>query len=76
MESSKKNLILKYPGKDEYAIKYQTVGEFLASDYTKQIPPYQRPYSWEKSHVKRLWLDVLESIKEEKVVSGSGIHFI
>ena len=66
MESNRKNLILKYQGKDEYAIKYQTVQEFLDSDYIKQIPPYQRPYSWGQSHVKRLWMDILESLKEKK----------
>ena len=71
MESNRKNLILKYPGTDEYAIEYQTIGEFLESDFIKQIPPYQRLYSW-GNRTKRLGMIFL-SRKKEKVVSGPSI---
>ena len=58
MESSKKNLILKFPGTDEYSIEYQSIEEFFVKPFIKKIPPYQRPYSWDKSHVERLLDDI------------------
>ena len=65
MESSKKNLILKFPGTDEYSIEYQSIEEFFVKPFIKKIPPYQRPYSWDKSHVERLLDDISKSADSE-----------
>lgn len=62
----KKKLILQRSGKDEFAIEYQTVQEFLELKHIKQIPAYQRPYSWEVSHVERLLDDISNSSQNEK----------
>ena len=63
---NKKNLIVKYDGSDEYAIQYSTIGEFLSSDFIKEIPTYQRPYSWDKIQVNQLIDDVLASVENKK----------
>jgi alkylated DNA nucleotide flippase Atl1 len=46
-------------------------------DGTKQyrVPLYQRPYSWEKSQVQRLWDDI-ERLARERVQSSSAVHFM
>ena len=31
----------------------------LFSDYILKIPPYQRPYSWERTQVEELWDDII-----------------
>lgn len=46
-------------------------------DGTKQyrVPLYQRPYSWEKSQVQRLWEDI-ERLALERAESSSAAHFM
>ena len=66
MENSKKNLIVKRSGHDEYAIEYMTIHEFLSQQVIKEIPSYQRPYSWSKSNVEALLNDIDRSHKDNK----------
>lgn len=44
---------------------------------TKQysVPLYQRPYSWEKGQVQRLWNDI-ERLTEERQLAPSAQHFM
>lgn len=46
-------------------------------DGTKQyrVPLYQRPYSWEKSQVQRLWEDI-ERLALERAESSTAAHFM
>jgi len=46
-------------------------------DGTKQyrVPLYQRPYSWEKSQVQRLWEDI-ERLALERAESSTSAHFM
>jgi len=63
---SNKNLIQKFNSSGEFAIQYLTISEFFKKDIIKRVPPYQRPYSWEKQHVKRLIEDINKSSVNNK----------
>ena len=63
---SNKNLIQRFNSNGEFAIQYLTIGEFFKENFIKRVPPYQRPYSWEKQHVKRLIDDIKKSSVSKK----------
>ncbi|MGR6646321.1 DUF262 domain-containing protein, partial [Avibacterium paragallinarum] len=47
---------------NEYAINAKTfsLSKVFSSDFQYVIPNYQRPYSWEKEHIKQLFDDLYE----------------
>lgn len=53
-------------GTKKYDIRPQSVQEFLSSDSSLKIPDYQRPYSWESSHVQRFFDDIQNSRMNDK----------
>ena len=42
----------------------RTISNILTEQICYEIPPYQRPYSWEKENVQQLLDDVWESYTE------------
>jgi len=49
-----------------------TVRALLEGKYFK-IPRYQRPYSWEKSHLEDFWQDAVQSRSDEDYFIGSVV---
>ena len=38
----------------------RSVGQIFSDDYAFEIPPYQRPYAWEKDQTRELLSDLLD----------------
>ena len=53
----------------------RTISQILTEEIRYEIPPYQRPYSWEKGNVEQLLEDVWEAYKakDEEYFIGSLI---
>nr|WP_306264665.1 DUF262 domain-containing HNH endonuclease family protein [Pararhizobium sp. IMCC3301] len=53
----------------------RTIGQILTDEIRYEIPPYQRPYSWEKGNVEQLLDDAWEAFKanDEEYFIGSLI---
>lgn len=53
----------------------KTISQILTEEIRYEIPPYQRPYSWEKGNVEQLLEDVWEAYeaKDEEYFIGSLI---
>ena len=53
----------------------RTISQILTEEIRYEIPPYQRPYSWEKANVEQLLEDVWEAYeaKDEEYFIGSLI---
>ena len=43
----------------------RTISQILTEEIRYEIPPYQRPYSWEKGNVEQLLEDIWEAYEEE-----------
>jgi alkylated DNA nucleotide flippase Atl1 len=41
-----------------------------------QVPLFQRPYSWEETQLKQLWLDILEQAELVAEEAGGSTHFL
>lgn len=41
----------------------RTISQILTEQICYEIPPYQRPYSWEKENVQQLLDDLLEAFE-------------
>ena len=46
--------------------KSQTISGFVTGDLRFEIPPYQRNYAWERTHVADLWDDLIEAIEMDR----------
>ena len=53
----------------------RTIGQVLTEQIRYEIPPYQRPYSWDKTHVEHLLDDLWEAFEanDEEYFIGSLI---
>ncbi len=54
-----------------FNIKEKNVKELFDGETIYLIPKYQRPYAWEKNHVKTLWDDVLDTYKQAQTFGNS-----
>jgi hypothetical protein len=48
----------------------QTIGKIFSDGYAFEIPPYQRPYAWEKEQASELLTDLLEAMDDTGVSGG------
>ena len=60
----------KLPSKDIQAFEAIPLGDLLVKHFFR-VPPYQRPYSWEKEQLEEFWDDLLSAIEDP-----SSSHFI
>lgn len=49
---------------------HKTIGDVFCDAYAFSIPPYQRPYAWEKTQVEELLNDLAEAMEPHKHVDG------
>ncbi|MEY9137519.1 uncharacterized protein with ParB-like and HNH nuclease domain [Bradyrhizobium diazoefficiens] len=52
----------------------QTIGKIFSDSYAFEIPPYQRPYAWEKEQAVELLTDLLEAMDNTEV--SGGVYFL
>ncbi|MCA1474306.1 DUF262 domain-containing protein [Bradyrhizobium sp. NBAIM08] len=52
----------------------QTIGKIFSDSYAFEIPPYQRPYAWEKEQATELLTDLLEAMDNTEV--SGGVYFL
>src|SRR5215472_17893059 len=43
-----------------------TGGGVLTADFRYEVPQYQRNFSWTQEEVEQLWMDLVESIDEDR----------
>jgi uncharacterized protein with ParB-like and HNH nuclease domain len=48
----------------------QTIGKIFSDSYAFEIPPYQRPYAWEKEQASELLTDLLDAMDNTSVSGG------
>ena len=48
------------------AAKEKILDKIFCEDYLFEIPPYQRPYSWETEHAEDLFNDLHEAFRESR----------
>ncbi|CAN5310807.1 DUF262 domain-containing protein [soil metagenome] len=52
----------------------RTIGEIFSDLYEFEIPPYQRPYAWEKEQARELLNDLFDAIKNRD--ASGGLYFL
>jgi hypothetical protein len=52
----------------------QNIGQIFSDSYAFEIPPYQRPYAWEKDQAQELLSDLLEAMDNKN--SRSDVYFL
>ena len=53
---------------------HKTIGEIFCDAYAFSIPPYQRPYAWERTQVEDLLSDLTQAMKPHK--HADGFYFL
>jgi Protein of unknown function DUF262/Protein of unknown function (DUF1524) len=52
----------------------RTIGQIFSDAYTFEIPPYQRPYAWEKEQAQELLHDLLDAM--DNTATSGGVYFL
>jgi hypothetical protein len=52
----------------------RTIGQIFSDAYTFEIPPYQRPYAWEKQQAQELLRDLLDAM--DNTATSGGVYFL
>jgi uncharacterized protein DUF262/uncharacterized protein DUF1524 len=52
----------------------RSVGQIFSDDYAFEIPPYQRPYAWEKDQTRELLSDLLDAM--DNTDDSGGVYFL
>jgi uncharacterized protein with ParB-like and HNH nuclease domain len=52
----------------------RVIGRIFSDDYAFEIPPYQRPYAWEKDQAHDLLNDLLDAMDNTK--ASGGVYFL
>lgn len=52
----------------------RVIGRIFSDDYAFEIPPYQRPYAWEKDHALALLTDLLDAMDHTQ--ASGGVYFL
>ncbi|MGO9722269.1 MAG: DUF262 domain-containing protein [Methylocella sp.] len=52
----------------------RTIGQIFSDTYAFEIPPYQRPYAWEKEQIGELLSDLLDAMEEKD--SSGDVYFL
>jgi hypothetical protein len=50
------------------------IGRIFGDDYAFEVPPYQRPYAWEKEHASALLSDLLDAM--DNTNASGGVYFL
>jgi uncharacterized protein with ParB-like and HNH nuclease domain len=50
------------------------IGRVFSDDYAFEIPPYQRPYAWEREQALDLLTDLLDAMDNTK--ASGGVYFL
>ncbi|WP_298190561.1 DUF262 domain-containing HNH endonuclease family protein [Novosphingobium sp.] len=53
---------------------HKTIGDVFCDAYAFSIPPYQRPYAWEKTQVEELLNDLTEAMEPHQ--QADGFYFL
>ncbi|ESY55395.1 MULTISPECIES: DUF262 domain-containing protein [unclassified Mesorhizobium] len=53
---------------------HKTIGDIFCEAYAFSIPPYQRPYAWERTQVEELLNDLIEAMRPQK--QADGFYFL
>jgi hypothetical protein len=53
---------------------HKTIGGVFCDDYAFSIPPYQRPYAWERTQVEELLNDLTEAMQPHQ--QADGFYFL
>ena len=51
----------------------RTIGQVFSDSYAFEIPPYQRPYAWEKDQASALFTDLIDAMDNSV---GGGTYFL
>jgi hypothetical protein len=52
----------------------RVIGRIFGDEYAFEIPPYQRPYAWEKEQARDLLTDLLEAM--DNTMTSGGVYFL
>jgi Protein of unknown function DUF262/Protein of unknown function (DUF1524) len=52
----------------------QNIGQIFSDAYAFEIPPYQRPYAWERDQAKELLDDLLDAMDNQD--TSGGVYFL
>jgi len=52
----------------------RAIGGIFGDDYAFEIPPYQRPYAWEREQALDLLTDLLDAMDNTK--ASGGLYFL
>ena len=52
----------------------RVLARIFSDDYAFEIPPYQRPYAWEKDQARDLLTDLLDAMDNTK--ASGGVYFL
>jgi uncharacterized protein with ParB-like and HNH nuclease domain len=52
----------------------RVIGRIFSDDYAFEIPPYQRPYAWEKENARELLNDLLDAM--DNTEASGGVYFL
>ena len=53
---------------------HKTIGDVFCDAYAFSIPPYQRPYAWERTQVEELLNDLADAMEPQK--QADGFYFL